>query len=60
MFRNLHENYDKLTPDEKAFVDESFRSIYALAKHSHVPLTGNDDAEVAVDALAKLVIQSRK
>jgi hypothetical protein len=62
MPRNLHEYYDQLTEVEKRVVDESFRSIYAIAGMGSVkvPLKGDDDAEVAVDAVAKWIILSRK
>ena len=56
---NLHEFYDQLTDRERMFVDQRFRNIFANAKALGIPLTGNDDAEIAVDALSRLIVLSR-
>lgn len=64
--RNLHEHYDKLTGDERYFVDEAMRGIFSLQKErkslrEFAPqLYGDDTAEEATDALAKWVIVCRE
>lgn len=55
----LHQHYDQLTEDERAFVDASFAEIFNDAKLEGIPLNGADPAERAVDALAKLILDSR-
>lgn len=60
MPRNLHEHYDELTPDETQFVDDAFKKITDMAKTRKIRLWGDDRMEAAVDALAKLVIESRE
>lgn len=58
--RNLHEHYDQLTPHEKCFLDTAWTMLARAANMEHIPLKGDDRAEVAVDAIARLIIQSRK
>jgi hypothetical protein len=60
MPRNLHEHYDELTPDEMEFVDAAFKKVADVAKTRKIRLFGDDRMEAAVDALAKLVIESRE
>lgn len=57
---DLHKHYDQLTAGERSFVDDMFSNIFRWAKYYDVVLNGNDDAEGAVDALARLVLVSRK
>lgn len=57
---SIHKDYNKLTPTEKAVVDDTFRAVYTIAKDHGVPLAGDDRVERAVEALATAVIESRK
>lgn len=57
---DLHRHYDELTETERHFVDQRFENIFKNAKLEGIPLWGNDLAEIAVDALARLVIVSRQ
>lgn len=61
---SIHKNYLLLTPEEKEFVDESFREMFRLASgafnQEHIPLDGLDPAERAVEAVATWVIESRR
>ena len=58
---NIHEHYDRLTPEEKKFVDRTFSSDWiglgetVLGYKFHK----DDRIERAVDAVAKWVIESR-
>jgi len=56
---NIHHHYDQLTEKERSFVDEVFSDAYPKARAYGVNLTNCDDAERAVDAFARFVIQSR-
>jgi hypothetical protein len=69
MRTNIHEHYDQLTDDERTFVNDAMKEIFALAKfnpHSRdvntfsPELNGADPAERAADAIARWVIESRK
>lgn len=57
---SIHKDYNKLTPTEKAVVDDTFRAVYTIAKDRGVPLAEDDRIERAVEALATCVIASRK
>lgn len=56
---DLHKHYNKLAAHECEFVDDVFADIFRAAKLEGIPLNGTDPAERAVDALARLVIESR-
>lgn len=56
--KTIHEHYDKLTITEKQFVDDAYTAIVGVAKEYGIKLSGDDRAELAVDALARLVLES--
>jgi hypothetical protein len=56
---DVHLFYDMLTEKEREFVDVAFRQIFKDAKATGIHLLGDDRAEIAVDALSKLIIESR-
>lgn len=55
----IHQNYNQLTDKERDFVDELFSKAYPLARSMGVNLSGADEAERAVEAVATLVVRSR-
>lgn len=55
----LHEHYDRLTPEERKFVDDAARDLMTLARVSNIKLYGNDEAERAVDALSRWILASK-
>lgn len=58
----IHFYYDQLNDHERSFVDDQFKRIFLEAKYNPfnpILLHGNDDAEVAVDTLARLIVISR-
>ena len=68
MRTNLHHHYDQLTDNEREFVDDAMKEIFDLQKlnvhtrtpgYKSPPLAGDDRAEVATDAIARWVIESR-
>lgn len=64
---SLHYHYEQLTARERDFVDILMRRIFYDIKHMRklrtflppVPLAGDDRAEMAADAIARWVIESR-
>lgn len=58
----MHEYYDRLTDDEKNFVDARFnRETFAEAeKVCGFKLRGDDTVEEAVEAYAKWIVESGK
>ena len=56
---NIHAHYDCLTVKERDFVDACFAEIFNDAKLQGIRLLNTDPAERAVDALAKLIMESR-
>lgn len=56
--KKLHEHYDKLTITEHQFVDEAFQQLVLLARSYGITLAKDDRAERAVDALARMVLES--
>lgn len=56
---DVHEHYDSLTEKEREFVDAAFTRIFSDAKRAGIHLLGDDRAEIAVNALSKLIIESR-
>ena len=56
---SIHKNYLKLTPDEKKLVDRMTTRCMLQALQKDVHLVGDDRCEVAVEALATWVIESR-
>jgi hypothetical protein len=57
--RDLHEHYDKLNEEERALVDYAIEKMFRIARERDIPLSGDDTAERAVDALSLFVIESR-
>lgn len=55
----IHEHYEQLNDVEKHIVDETMKEMYKLCRLNGLILVGDDRAEVAADALANLIIQSR-
>lgn len=56
---NMHKNYNKLSNEERYFVDCMLDTMMADAAQVSIPLRGDDSAEHAADAMAKWVIASR-
>lgn len=58
----MHTYYSQLTDNERKFVDSLFsrQGAFGLAAAFDVPLAGDDRIERAVDAMARVVIESRK
>ena len=56
---SIHKNYLKLTPDEKKLVDRLINHCMVQARKKNMHLAGDDRCEVAVEALATWVIESR-
>jgi len=56
---NLHEHYDKLSTEEKNWVDNMVWHIRNTAKHDSIKLVNDDRAEVFVDAFAKYLLESK-
>lgn len=57
---SIHNNYNKLTPEEQAIVDETIDYMFSTARTIQVFLNGADPAERAAEALATFVVESRK
>lgn len=56
----IHNNYNRLMSYEKGFVDYQFKRIFDAAKLAGIQLHGDNSAEIAVEALATLIVTSRK
>jgi hypothetical protein len=55
----IHHHYDQLTPREKIAVDCAFGAALGVLRAERVLFAGDDRAERAIDALARMVIESR-
>lgn len=51
--------YDRLDAEEREAVDDAMRAVFETMKAAGLRLVNDDRAEVATDALATLVIESR-
>lgn len=59
MRQSIHHHYNQLTKAEANYVDEFFREAYPFAKQLSIAIAGDDRMERAVDAFARMVIESR-
>lgn len=55
----IHQFYLQLSQVERELVDDAFDEIFCAARKKGIPLKNADPAERAVEALAKLVVESR-
>ena len=61
---DIHAHYNKLTIQERSWVDDIFAEIMATpvgqGDYTRPPLAADDRIERAVDALSRAVIESRE
>lgn len=55
----IHDQYQKLSPRERAFVDGMLNDAFPAARKRGVKLFGDDRCERVAEALAIWVIESR-
>lgn len=56
----IHDQYQKLTPRERAFVDDTLSDAFPAAKRRGILLDGTDACEIVAEAMAVWVIGSRR
>jgi len=59
MMSDLHKHYDQLTEEEREALDWCYNDFSKDMKACDVVLANDDRAEEAVNAIAKLIIESR-
>lgn len=56
----IHNNYEKLTYEERRITDEMFAEAYKYAMTRGLKLSGDDRAEKLVEAIATYIVESKK
>lgn len=57
---SIHVNYEKMTEDQRADVDDCFQGVYDYLSDMGYPVAGDDRAEHLVEAIATYIVESAR
>jgi hypothetical protein len=60
MVNMVHNNYNKITSEEKQHIDNMFTRISQYADDEKISLAYDDRAERLIEALATYIVESKK